>query len=318
MLRYLPAAPMGLSITATGADYIEWTWEAVDGATGYHIQFSTDEGTLDDMDPMMVEGTSHRQTGLSEGSAGYLRVRAVADGLAGMWTAHLTAMTGTTPTTPMNLTATVTGDSITWTWDEVEGADGYQIQYSADGVFTGSSETMDAEGNSYTQERPCARDVGLPAGAGDFRRQRRCGNADERLDGPDEGDDDDAAAPAVPTGLAAEGGAGSITWTWDEVEGATGYEVQFSASQDFSDAETVMAEGTSYTMELDAGTAGHLRVRAVNDAGSSAWTQNVSGMTDAAGGASAGSARRELHGSGWRVSDGPGDRHRQGTPRWRP
>ena len=278
-----PAAPMGFSLSATGADYIEWSWEAVDGATGYHVQFSTDEGMLMDSEAMAVDGTSHRQTGLSEGSAGYLRVRAVADDLAGMWTAHLTGMTGTTPMAPGNLAATVTGDSITWTWDEVDGADGYQIQYSADGVFTGSTETMDAEGTSYTRDE-------LTAGTSAFLRVRATsggtGIAAMLTSGwtmPEKGTTMTPQPPAVPTGLAAEGGDGSITWTWDEVEGATGYEVQFSTSQDFSDAETMMAEGTSYTMsDLGASTAGHLRVRAVNDAGMSAWTQNISGMTAAA------------------------------------
>ena len=278
-----PAAPMGLSISATGADYIEWSWEAVDGATGYHVQFSTDEGMLADSEAMAVEGTSHRQSGLAEGSTGYLRVRAVADDLAGMWTAHLTGMTGMTPTTPMNLMATATGDSITWTWDEVDGADGYQIQYSADGVFTGSTETMDAEGNSYTKD-------GLTAGTSAFLRVRATSGGTgvaEMLSSswtmPTKATTMTPQPPAVPTGLAAEGGEGSITWTWDEVEGATGYEIQYSADQDFSAAETMAVEGTSYTKsDLGASTAGHLRVRAVNDAGTSGWTQNISGMTAAA------------------------------------
>ena len=278
-----PAAPMGLSITATGADYIEWSWEAVDGATGYEVQFSTDEGMLMDSDAMAVDGTSHRQMGLAEGSSGYLRVRAVADDLAGMWTAHLTGMTGMTPAAPATLEATATGDSITWTWGEVEGADGYQIQYSADGVFTGSTETMDAEGNSYTKD-------GLTAGTSAFLRVRATsggsGVQELLMSGwtmPTKGTTMVPEPPAVPTGLAAEGGEGSITWTWDEVDGATGYEVQFSTDPGFSDAETMAVEGTSYMMsDLSASTRGYLRVRAVNDAGSSDWAPTVSATTAAA------------------------------------
>ena len=277
-----PAAPMGLSVSATGGDYIEWSWEAVDGATGYHIQFSMDESMLMDAEAMAVEGTSYRKTELAEGTAGYLRVRAVVGDLEGMWTAHLTGMTRTSPPMPMNLMATATEDSITWTWDEVDGADGYHIQYSAAGVFTGSSESMDAEGTSYTKD-------GLAIGTSAFLRVRStAGAGDEVLTSgwtdPKKSTTMTPQPPAVPTGLAAEGGDGSITWTWDAVEGATGYEVQFSTDPAFADAETMaVEEGRSYTMsELDASTRGYLRVRAVNDAGPSAWAPTVSGTTDAA------------------------------------
>ena len=43
-----PAAPSGLRVAASGADFIEWTWNAVEGADGYDAQFSSTEAFTDE------------------------------------------------------------------------------------------------------------------------------------------------------------------------------------------------------------------------------------------------------------------------------
>ena len=92
------------------------------------------------------------------------------------------------------------------------------------------------------------------------------------------------AIPPAPTGLNATGGDGSITWEWNAVDGAMGYQVQVSATEDFSDADTVDldADTTSHSVDVDAGSTRYLRVRATGMGDPSAWSTHVTGTSDAA------------------------------------
>ena len=69
--------------------------------------------------------------------------------------------------------------------------------------------------------------------------------------------------------------------SWDEVEGATGYQVQVSTSEDFSGAETTDVEGTSHAVDVDAGSTSYLRVRATGAGDPGAWSTHVTGMSNA-------------------------------------
>ena len=93
----VPAIPAGLRVVDVGTDFIEWSWDAVENATSYEVQFSTDEAftAVDDIVP--VDGTSYRAEGLGSGTSGHLRVRAVGgsleDPITSGWTIHVTGMT---------------------------------------------------------------------------------------------------------------------------------------------------------------------------------------------------------------------------------
>ena len=81
-----------------------------------------------------------------------------------------------------------------------------------------------------------------------------------------------AAPPAVPAGLVIVAtGPDFVEWSWTPVGGASGYDVQFSADEAFTDEDEIItrtAQETSYRREgLDFGTSYHLRVRSA--AGSS-------------------------------------------------
>jgi len=83
-------------VAAAGSDFVEWSWSAVEGATGYEVQLSLDEMFTDDDPIVAVEGTSFRTpetTALSPGASAYLRVRAVSGAGAGDWSTHVTGMT---------------------------------------------------------------------------------------------------------------------------------------------------------------------------------------------------------------------------------
>ena len=89
--------PPGLHVSDAGADFIEWSWDAVEDATGYEVQFSLNESFTADDEIVPVDGTSYLAAGLESGTSGYLRVRAFGGSLQNPirseWTVHVTGMT---------------------------------------------------------------------------------------------------------------------------------------------------------------------------------------------------------------------------------
>ena len=74
-----PATPTGLRISASGADFIEWTWNPVADADGYEVQFSLDAAFTaeDEIVVRTAAETSYRRSSLSAGTVGFLHVRSV-------------------------------------------------------------------------------------------------------------------------------------------------------------------------------------------------------------------------------------------------
>ena len=101
-----PAAPTGLRVSGSGEDFLEWTWNAVEGADGYDVQFSTNEAFTDEDEivPRTAEQTSYRREDLMAGSSGYLRVRSAAgtgdERVTSDWSAHVAGMTDAAPPPP--------------------------------------------------------------------------------------------------------------------------------------------------------------------------------------------------------------------------
>ena len=95
--------------------------------------------------------------------------------------------------------------------------------------------------------------------------------------------------PATPENLRVSATtSSSITWTWDAVEGALGYQGQFSTSSTFADTDPtflIIAPNTSHTVSnLSGSMTGHFRVRSgtgtsLTDLQYSDWSDGVSGTT---------------------------------------
>lgn len=70
----------------------------------------------------------------------------------------------------------------------------------------------------------------------------------------------------------------SVYLEWDSVDTATGYEIEYTTKEEYLDGSnetsTVSSTGTSYTVTgLESGQRYYFRVRAINDNGSSAWSE---------------------------------------------
>ena len=94
--------------------------------------------------------------------------------------------------------------------------------------------------------------------------------------------------PPAPSGLRiADRGADFIEWTWSPVDGVSGYDVQFSVNEMFTDEDEIIVlnpEQTSYRrVGLGAETSAYLRVRSAAGTGderiASDWSAHVTGIT---------------------------------------
>ena len=98
-----PAVPTGLRVSASGEDFVEWTWNAVEGADGYDVQFSANEAFTDEDEVIArtAEQISYRRQGLAVGSSAFLRVRSASgsgdDRITSDWSTHVTGMTAEPP-----------------------------------------------------------------------------------------------------------------------------------------------------------------------------------------------------------------------------
>ena len=170
----LPGAHVKQSVEAkissyrvgTGSRSLDITWKKVENATGYKIQVSSDmlfkniveeknvEGYVSGYSPIYyAEGTdsaSNKKTydkAIITGDM-YVRVKPVFDGKEGTWCSTIytkgyedtTSPFGTKKHDPLKLKidnyASKTKHSMKLSWDRVEGATGYRIEYNGSGDFT--------------------------------------------------------------------------------------------------------------------------------------------------------------------------------------
>ena len=298
-----PATPTGLMVSDTTETSITWTWNAVEGATGYVVQASTDE-MFDATETVLFDGmpyttdTSFTAADLEADTTLYVRVAAAAGTveapLVSAFTTHVTGMTmAATLAAPANVRVKSKGANfIEWEWDEVEGADGYQAHFSTDSGFSDPN-PFEIRGASSTTQRVANLDA---ESDGYFRVRAYAGTVTDRMFG-DWSEADMATTeepppppPAEPLDAPENVGTSdrqdnSITVTWDDVDGAEEYQVQQSeAGGSFEDANCGSATGSSIVTDeecvasgLDERTAYRFQVRAIPDSAdttstASAWS----------------------------------------------
>ena len=304
-----PAVPVGLRISASGMDFIEWSWNAVEGVSGYDVQYSANEAFTEEDETIArtAEEISYRREGLEAGASAFLRVRAAAgtgeERVTSDWSTHVTGMTAepepevpAAPAAPANVRLKDRGsDFIEWEWDEVSGADGYESQFSTDGTSFGGQAAHAGVGSTSRKVSNLAAET---AGHLRVRSYTGSGTGADTVRGDWSASDrqtTNVPPPAVP--LDAPGNLRgtdpdetSITLAWDEVDDADHYEVQQRAdgatgwsSASCGGGGNEVDDGECVATGLTEGTAYDFRVRAIpaaSDTGSeeSAWTQTTSAI----------------------------------------
>ena len=280
-----PAVPTGLHVDARTANSITWHWNAVEGAVGYVVQASMDE-TWEASDTVTFNGapftteTHYTATELEPETTVYVRVASAAGTVAAPvvsdFSTHVTGMTTADtppgPPVPANLRVTgQTSNSITWEWNAVEGATGYQSQFSGTSTFpTGSTgrefstnttrtvSNLDAEADGYLRVRAFTGTQAEPVFG--MWTEGQMGTTEEPPP---------AAPLSAPSGLSTTPTDTSITLTWDGVRNAGSYEVGQRVSGDtWGDADcggdgNEVEEEECVASGLTAGTDYDFRVRAI-------------------------------------------------------
>jgi fibronectin type 3 domain-containing protein len=276
-----PSTPTGLQASAGNAQ-VALIWMASSGATSYHIKRSTTSGGPYTQISAPT-GMSFTDTGLTNGTKYFYVVSAVNSVGESANSAEVNATPtapATAPTAPTNLAATAGNAQISLTWTGSTGATSYHVKRS---TTNGSGYTQIAAptGTSFT-------DTGLTNGTTYFYVVTAVNSAGES------GNSNQASAtptapvqiPAVPTSLTTTAGNAQVGLNWTASSGATSYHVKRSTTTGGPYTQVGAPTAASFTdTGLTNGTTYFYVVSALNSAGESANSSQVSATPTGTGGA---------------------------------
>jgi len=153
-----PAAPSNLTATAVSASQINLAWiDNSDNETGFKIERKTGaDGTWSEIAATSANVTTYSNTGLSQSTTYYYRVRAVRVNVYSDYSNDAHANTELAP--PSNLTVTaVSASQINLQWTEVAGAESYKV-YSSSSPETGFTEDTSGTFNGTSWTAPFSED----------------------------------------------------------------------------------------------------------------------------------------------------------------
>jgi predicted phage tail protein len=292
----VPGLPLRLTATP-GDGNVTLTWAAPrsDGGsdvTGYNIYYATSADFKAAIKIPWGTGTAVTVTGLVNGTTYYFWVTAVNKAGEGKPSKDVPATPVGAPAAPAGLAATP-GDgkvALSWTAPSSDGGSqvtGYNVYVATSADFKAATKIPWGTGTAVTV-------TGLVNGTTYYFRVTAVNKAGEGKPSsavpaiP-------AAAPGVPTGLAAAAGDGQVTLTWvkpasDGGSPLTGYNLSYATSADFTGA-TVVHGGTDTSLVVNRlvnGTTYYFRVAAVNRVGESRTSNVVKAVPAAAPGAPTG------------------------------
>lgn len=285
-LPTLPAAPTGVTATG-GTNQVTLTWGPVNGATSYNVYYATTGGVTKLNGTRITSATTPAVlNGLVAGSTYYCIITAVNSAGEGAASVQVAATTlaavpnPTVPAAPAGVTAVGGANQATISWPAVSGADSYNIYWSTSNGVTKTNGTKIAGVSSpYVK-------TGLSAGTAYYFIVTAANSVGESVASSQVMATTNAAplaVPAAPSGVTATGGANQVTISWSAVSGATSYNIYWGTAPGVTTAATkITAAGNPYVQTgLAASTTYYYIVTAVNAAGQSAASAQVSAATNA-------------------------------------
>ena len=252
------------------------TWNAVSGATSYKVYRATSQnGTYSLLGT--VTATSYTNTGAKAGTTYYYRVKACNDAGLSPYSNIVSGQVKTATPKPaapvVRIGHSATSGKPMLTWNAVSGATSYKVYratsqngtYSLLGTVTVTSYTNTGAkaGVTYYYKVTAVNDSGESAFSNIVSGQSKAVTPKP-------------SAPVVKIGHSASSGKPMLTW--NAVSGATSYKVYRATSQKGTYSLLGTVTATSYTNTgAKAGTTYYYKVKAVNSAGESAYSNTVSG-----------------------------------------
>ncbi|AYQ35577.1 fibronectin type III domain-containing protein [Runella sp. SP2] len=284
----LPNTPARLTANATSSSQINLSWaDLSDNETGFEIERSTDSRNYSKIADVGAGTTTYSNTGLVSNTQYCYRVRAKNGAGNSGYTDPACATTQAPPVTiprpPSGLTATATSSSqinLSWT-DNASDETGFEIERSTDG--TNFAKIADVGVNTTTYSN-----TGLVSNTRYWYRVRAVNSAGASSY-TNVADATTQALPVTiprpPSGLTATATSSSqinLSWT-DNASDETGFEIERSTNgTNFAKIADVGANTTTYSNTgLNASTRYWYRVRAVNSAGASSYTNVADATTQA-------------------------------------
>jgi len=270
------AAPTGLATPSATGTTIDVTWNAVDNATGYTVEWSpTGAGTWT---PATTATNSYTITGLTLDTSYDIRVKATAPGWTDSpYSAQIIGSTEAQLATPAGLASpSQTGLTVNLTWSAVTDANEYVVRWSPAGAGTWT-ELAPVGITSATVSGLTAStsyDFQVKAQAEDFVDSAWSTTLTQST----------AAVLATPVLTSPSQTDTTVALTWGAVPNATSYTVQWSLAPSGSWNAMPDVSGTGQTVTgLTAATSYRFRVLA-HAAGwtDSAWSAELTQATDAA------------------------------------
>ena len=273
-----PAAPVVTAGNSATSGKPMLTWDAVDGATSYRVYRATSQNG-----PYRLLGsvttTTYVNTGAKDGVTYYYMVTAVNDSGESAFSNTVSGQNKAVTSKPaapvVKIGNSATSGKPMLTWNAVEGATSYRI-YRSTSKGSGYSLLGTVTATSYTN-------TGAKAGTTYYYRVKACNDAglspySNVVSGKVKSVTPKPSAPVVKIGNSASSGKPMLTW--NAVSGATSYKVYRATSQNRTYSLLGTTTATSYTNTgAKDGVTYYYKVKAVNSAGESAYSNIVSGQS---------------------------------------
>ena len=249
--------PKKVAVKEARLDSISISWNAVEGAKNYLVE--VDGG--DEIFWKPETSNTLTKVGLLPDTEHTFRVRTIHERVMGEWSDAVRGRTKKLPA-PSNVKAkSESWDSITLTWDVVEGASSYQIEVD------GSRSLERVTSSAFTKKGL------LPETEHSFRFRALRGNSVGEWSNVVRGRTKKLLVPSnIKTSITEQD---SITLTWDAVEGASSYQVEVDGSRSLER----VTSSTFTKRGLLPDTEHSFRVRAVRGNSVSEWSGVVKGRT---------------------------------------
>ena len=253
-----PDAPTGISARST-YNSVTVSWNRVNKAQSYDVSFN---GTV-----YNTSALSKTITGLKPNTSYPYQVRAKNSAGTSAYSSRYTVRTLVAPpSTPTNVRATATTNSVTISWNGVSGATGYRLSFNGESYTqTGTSKTITGLTPDTDYEYSvCAYNAG---GNSPYSRRETITTI--------------AVGPAVPSGVSAKTGFNRAVVSFPPVADAADYDIKFDEKvYHVSDKDMMSGQMCKVFSGLRPNTEHTFSVRANNQKGSSRFTTLGTVKTD--------------------------------------